>query len=226
MHKPTNTVRRCVLGELWLEEPLFTFSELLRYKTGKFDPLPKLSGIENVKIRELVEVMISKDRDQRPNLNTLDLYVSAAPMCHVKFPFFTESFGLTLFRTTIFPSYFEFLHKYIGSFMGRDPDEIVRVINSDLDLLRRQFLSDQTKSTTTTTITPTTTTATTTIATEPTASLSTTTSPTSTPHTLSPSSSLTSSLAEVLTSSGETGEVKKVTTKHSQLEVRCIFLYT
>jgi phosphoinositide-3-kinase regulatory subunit 4 len=66
---------RCVLAELWLEDPLFSYSELLRYKKGKYNPLPKLGGIENLHMRKLIQSMISENPDDRPKINILEWYV-------------------------------------------------------------------------------------------------------------------------------------------------------
>lgn len=90
-----------------------------------------MANIENPEIRNLVTEMINEDRDKRPLIDVAEWHVS-----------FWQPL-LTHRTCTFFPPYFGFLHKVIGSFMGRDPDEIIRVIHGDLDLLKEQFAAKQ-----------------------------------------------------------------------------------
>lgn len=53
---------RCTIAELYLEgTPLFTLSQLLRYKKGEFDPDEVLHEIHDVNIQDLVRHMIQID---------------------------------------------------------------------------------------------------------------------------------------------------------------------
>jgi phosphoinositide-3-kinase regulatory subunit 4 len=56
----------CTIAELFLEgEPLFTFSQLLRYRSGEYDPVMLLESIEAENIKIMIRSMIQlspKDR--------------------------------------------------------------------------------------------------------------------------------------------------------------------
>ncbi|EIW79923.1 WD40 repeat-like protein [Coniophora puteana RWD-64-598 SS2] len=84
----------CVLAELFLEGPLFSLSQLFKYREGEYSVEGHLNGIEDAGIRNMIKQMISLDPIARPNFESL-LHTS---------------------RGTIFPeSFYSFLHSYISS---------------------------------------------------------------------------------------------------------------
>lgn len=84
----------CVIAELFLEgTPLFTLSQLFKYRTGEYDPATYLEKIEDPEIRHLVQHMINLDPSKR---HSAEQY-------------------LNIWRRKAFPEYFySFLHQYIG----------------------------------------------------------------------------------------------------------------
>lgn len=59
----------CVISEVWLDgETIFTYSELLQYKKGNFDPKQRLEAIEDNRIKETVIQMLSLDSNNRPSV--------------------------------------------------------------------------------------------------------------------------------------------------------------
>lgn len=83
----------CVIAELFLEAPIFSLSQLFRYKNNEYDPLhTTLSRIEDNDIREMVVHMISRDPEQR----------------------YSAEEYLNFWRQKTFPEYFySFLHQYM-----------------------------------------------------------------------------------------------------------------
>lgn len=86
----------CVIAEVFLEgHPLFTFAQLLRYRTGEYDPAQTLERIDNLQVRQMITQMISLDPRKR-------------------LPF---AECLQNQRGNIFPEYFyTFLHSYFLDF--------------------------------------------------------------------------------------------------------------
>lgn len=84
----------CVIAELFLEgAPLFDLSQLLRYKTGEYDPSVLVDRIDDIEIRSLVSHMICLDPDKRYSAATY----------------------LTKWQRRAFPNYFStFLHQYVS----------------------------------------------------------------------------------------------------------------
>lgn len=84
----------CVIAELFLEgTPLFTLSQLFKYRSGEYDPATHLEKIEDPDIRHMVQHMINLDPSKR---HSAEQY-------------------LNLWRRKAFPEYFySFLHQYIG----------------------------------------------------------------------------------------------------------------
>lgn len=84
----------CVIAELFLEgTPMFTLSQLFKYRSGEYDPSPQLAKIEDQEIRALVRHMISLDPAQRCS---------------------AEQY-LNDWRRKAFPEYFySFLHQYLS----------------------------------------------------------------------------------------------------------------
>jgi phosphoinositide-3-kinase regulatory subunit 4 len=84
----------CVIAELFLEgTPLFTLSQLFKYRSGEYDPTPQLAKIEDTEIRSLILHMISLDPSKR----------------------YSAEKYLNEWRRKAFPEYFySFLHQYIG----------------------------------------------------------------------------------------------------------------
>lgn len=62
----------CVLAELWRDgTPLFTLSQLFRYRKGELDLSTMLEEIQHVGIRGLVQRMLHLDPSQRPSLHDI-----------------------------------------------------------------------------------------------------------------------------------------------------------
>lgn len=85
----------CVLAELFLEgEPLFTLSQLFKYRDGEYAVDGPLSRIEDEGARTLIKRMISLDPDARPTFDD----------------------ALKQGRDSVFPkTFYTFLHQYVLS---------------------------------------------------------------------------------------------------------------
>lgn len=60
----------CVLAELWRDgTPLFTLSQLFRYRAGQLDISGPLGEIPHARVRTLVARMVSRDPAKRPSLH-------------------------------------------------------------------------------------------------------------------------------------------------------------
>ena len=84
----------CVIAELFVEQPIFSLSQLYKYRKGEFDPqYGYLSKIQDRDVRELVSHMIQLEPESR---YSADEY-------------------LNFWRRKAFPEYFySFLHQYMG----------------------------------------------------------------------------------------------------------------
>ncbi|KAL8939260.1 MAG: hypothetical protein Q9211_002816, partial [Gyalolechia sp. 1 TL-2023] len=84
----------CVIAELFLESPVFSLSQLYKYRKGEFDPaFSFLDKIQDKEVRDLVGHMIQLDPESR---YAADEY-------------------LNFWRRKAFPEYFySFLHQYMG----------------------------------------------------------------------------------------------------------------
>ena len=84
----------CAIAELFLEAPIFSLSQLYKYRKGEYDPNhAHLSKIEDKDVRELVSHMIQVDPESR----------------------YTAEEYLNFWRRKAFPEYFySFLHQYMG----------------------------------------------------------------------------------------------------------------
>ncbi|EPQ51918.1 ARM repeat-containing protein [Gloeophyllum trabeum ATCC 11539] len=85
----------CVIAELFLEgAPLFTLSQLFKYREGELSVDGHLSAIEDEGVRSLIKQMIALEPSARPTFDTL-LHTS---------------------RGTVFPEcFYSFLHNYVSS---------------------------------------------------------------------------------------------------------------
>ncbi|RDB23837.1 Serine/threonine-protein kinase ppk19 [Hypsizygus marmoreus] len=85
----------CVIAELFLEgAPLFTLSQLFKYREGEFSVEAQLLSIDDEGVRSLIKQMINLDPTARPTFDTL-LHTS---------------------RGSVFPeSFYSFLHNYVSS---------------------------------------------------------------------------------------------------------------
>ena len=85
----------CVIAELFTETPIFSLSQLFKYKNGEYDlKYGYLSKIQDEDVRELVSHMIQIQPESR---------------------YFAEEY-LNFWRRKAFPEYFySFLHQYMGS---------------------------------------------------------------------------------------------------------------
>jgi phosphoinositide-3-kinase, regulatory subunit 4 len=83
----------CVIAELFLEAPIFSLSQLYRYRRGEYDPaISHLSRIPDKDLREMISHMIHLNPEQRN----------------------TAEDTLQLYKGKIFPDYFySFLHQYM-----------------------------------------------------------------------------------------------------------------
>ena len=95
----------CVITELFLESPVFSLSQLYKYRRGEFDPrIVFLDKIQDAEIRELVAHMIQVEPESR----------------------YSAEEYLNFWRRRAFPEYFySFLHQYMGHITdpssGRSP---------------------------------------------------------------------------------------------------------
>ncbi|KAJ3162439.1 Serine/threonine-protein kinase [Geranomyces michiganensis] len=85
----------CTIAELFLEgSPLFSLSQLLRYRSGEYHPLPELEKIEDIHVRSLVKHMIQLDPSKRSSAETY----------------------LANWRGKAFPDvFYSYLHRYIAT---------------------------------------------------------------------------------------------------------------
>ena len=84
----------CVIAELFLEAPIFSLSQLYKYRKGEYDPkIGYLGKIQDQEVRELVSHMIQLEPESR----------------------FSAEEYLKFWRRKAFPEYFySFLHQYMG----------------------------------------------------------------------------------------------------------------
>ncbi|ERF74363.1 hypothetical protein EPUS_02050 [Endocarpon pusillum Z07020] len=117
----------CVIAELFLEGPIFTLSQLFRYRKGNFSlEHTHLNKIEDKDVRELILHMIRLDPESRYAAEEI----------------------LTFWRGKVFPEYFYgFLHQYMSSLTDSssgskpisldvnaiEPDERIERIYADFD---------------------------------------------------------------------------------------------
>ena len=59
----------CILAEIYLESPLFTYSQLIQYKKQQYDPSILVKQIKNEDIRKVVLQMIEIDKEKRPTIS-------------------------------------------------------------------------------------------------------------------------------------------------------------
>ncbi|KAH9994556.1 ARM repeat-containing protein [Russula compacta] len=85
----------CVIAELFREgAPLFTLSQLFKYREGELNPDGLLTSVEDVGVRNLIKEMIALDPSARPTLDAL----------------------LNNVRGVVFPEvFYSFLHGYVWS---------------------------------------------------------------------------------------------------------------
>lgn len=99
----------CLIAELFLETPIFSLSQLYKYRKGEYDPnVLHLSRIENKDVQELVAHMIQREPEAR---YSADEY-------------------LNFWRRKAFPEYFySFLHQYMA--LITDPSSGRRPITTE-----------------------------------------------------------------------------------------------
>ncbi|KAK8090559.1 hypothetical protein PG994_000064 [Apiospora phragmitis] len=83
----------CVIAELFLETPIFTLSQLYKYRRGEFDPvISHLSRIPDQGLREMLSSMLALEPEKR----------------------YSAEQYLEYFKGRVFPEYFySFLHQYM-----------------------------------------------------------------------------------------------------------------
>ncbi|RUP49351.1 LOW QUALITY PROTEIN: hypothetical protein BC936DRAFT_142738 [Jimgerdemannia flammicorona] len=124
----------CVIAELFLEgTPIFSLSQLFKYRIGDYDPGPELDKIEDDDIKALVKHMIQLDPTKRytaeqylaewyvfvgfmHDILPCDFMARNIHFMHLKFDFFLSILLPQCRRGAAFPQYFyTFLHQYISS---------------------------------------------------------------------------------------------------------------
>lgn len=130
----------CVIAELFLEAPIFSLSQLFKYRQGEYNPeLSHLNKIQDPNIRELIMHMIQLDPNSRMSADDY----------------------LTHWKDKVFPSYFsEFLQQYMYSITdpssGRkpvttgaehlgEPDERIEQVYNDYDKISHLLSSGEEK---------------------------------------------------------------------------------
>jgi phosphoinositide-3-kinase, regulatory subunit 4 len=83
----------CVIAEIFLEGPIFSLSQIFKYRSGEYSPEhTHLNKVEDLEIREMILSMIQLDPEKR----------------------YSAEQYLSIYRNTIFPEYFySFLHQYM-----------------------------------------------------------------------------------------------------------------
>lgn len=83
----------CVIAEIFLEGPIFSLSQIFKYRSGEYSPEhTHLNKIEDPEIREMILSMIQLDPEKR----------------------YSAEQYLSIYKATIFPEYFySFLHQYM-----------------------------------------------------------------------------------------------------------------
>jgi phosphoinositide-3-kinase regulatory subunit 4 len=103
----------CVIAELFLETPIFSLSQLFKYRDNKqYDPIQVIEGIKDKEIREIISSMIDIDPQKR---------------CRA------EDY-LELYKGKAFPEYFySFLHQYM--YLITDPSSGQKPVTTDRENL-------------------------------------------------------------------------------------------
>eukprot|EP00835_Amoeboradix_gromovi_P002377 NODE_134_length_18141_cov_0.186066.p1 type:complete len:1168 gc:universal NODE_134_length_18141_cov_0.186066:8402-11905(+) len=60
----------CILAEIHLEQPLFSYSQLILYKNNNYDPLPLLDSL-SIELKSMIANMISLDPNNRNTLQSV-----------------------------------------------------------------------------------------------------------------------------------------------------------
>ena len=83
----------CVAAELFLESPIFSLSQIFKYRTGDYSPEhTHLNGISDIEVRDMILHMIDLDPEKR----------------------YSAEEYLLFYKAKIFPEYFyDFLHQYM-----------------------------------------------------------------------------------------------------------------
>jgi phosphoinositide-3-kinase regulatory subunit 4 len=83
----------CVIAEIFLEGPIFSLSQIFKYRSGEYSPEhTHLNKIDDPEVREMILSMIQLDPEKR----------------------YSAEQYLSIYRSTIFPEYFySFLHQYM-----------------------------------------------------------------------------------------------------------------
>jgi phosphoinositide-3-kinase regulatory subunit 4 len=130
----------CVIAELFLEAPIFSLSQLFKYRQGEYNPdLSHLSKIQDPHVRELIKHMIQVDPNSRMS---------------------AEDY-LTHWKDKVFPSYFYgFLQQYMYSMTDPsygqkpvttgtehlgEPDERIEQVYNDYDKISHLLSSNEGK---------------------------------------------------------------------------------
>lgn len=94
----------CVIAEIFLEGPIFSLSQIFKYRSGEYSPEhTHLNKIEDPEVRDMILSMIQLDPEKR----------------------YSAEQYLSIYRVTVFPEYFySFLHQYmldLTTSSGREP---------------------------------------------------------------------------------------------------------
>ncbi|KAL2754373.1 hypothetical protein ACRALDRAFT_1063232 [Sodiomyces alcalophilus JCM 7366] len=84
----------CVIAEVFLESPIFTLSQLYKYRRGEYDPvISHISRIPDRDVRDMISHMVQLDPERR----------------------YSAEQYLDFWKGKVFPEYFySFLHQYMG----------------------------------------------------------------------------------------------------------------
>ncbi|ROT40626.1 phosphoinositide 3-kinase regulatory subunit 4 [Sodiomyces alkalinus F11] len=84
----------CVIAEVFLESPIFTLSQLYKYRRGEYDPvISQISRISDRDVRDMISHMVQLDPERR----------------------YSAEQYLDFWKGKVFPEYFySFLHQYMG----------------------------------------------------------------------------------------------------------------
>lgn len=112
----------CILTELFTEQPLFTLTQMLDYRTNKYDPMTIINKINDEDIRNMVANMITHDPLKR---RSADEY-------------------LEMQQGKAFPScFYTFLLPYIRDILNEfSPDYVIYKIHHDFKLILTNLLID------------------------------------------------------------------------------------
>jgi phosphoinositide-3-kinase regulatory subunit 4 len=104
----------CVIAELFLDgTPLFSYSQILQYKSCQYSPTAEIERIENPEVKEMVYSMISLDPNNRKNATD---YLEMFP------PFFSKFYSIFSSPSFFFSNQDEritFLNRHVNDLLAK-----------------------------------------------------------------------------------------------------------